>query len=46
VPGSTSYDVTATAGVGSVTVTVPRNSSSGHVIRAGSDVGSVTVTGG
>jgi hypothetical protein len=46
VPGGTSYAVTATAGVGSVTVTVPRDPSSGHVIRAGSDVGSVTVTGG
>jgi hypothetical protein len=46
VPGGTSYAVTATAGVGSVTVTVPRDPSSGHVIQAGSDVGSVTVTGG
>jgi hypothetical protein len=46
VPGSTSYAVTAAAGVGSVTVTVPRSPSSGHVIRAGSNVGSVTVTGG
>ena len=46
VPGGTSYDVTATAGVGSVTVTVPRSPTSGHVIRAGSQVGTVTVTGG
>jgi len=46
VPGSASYDVTATAGAGSVTVTVPRSPGSGHVIRAGSDVGPVTVTGG
>ena len=44
--GTVEYDVTATAGVGSVTVTVPRSASSGHVIGAGSDVGSVTVTGG
>jgi hypothetical protein len=46
VPGDTSYAVTATAGVGSVAVTVPRSTGSGHVIRASSDVGSVTVTGG
>jgi hypothetical protein len=45
-PSACSYAVTATAGVGPVTVTVPRSPSSGHVIRAGSDVGSVTVTGG
>ena len=46
VPGGTSYDVTGTAGVGPVSVTVPHSPSSGHVIRAGSDVGPVTVTGG
>jgi len=46
VPGGTSYAVTVTAGVGQVSVSVPRSSSSGHVIRAGSDVGPVTVTGG
>jgi hypothetical protein len=32
--------------VGSVTITVPRDASSRHVIRASSDVGSITVTGG
>jgi hypothetical protein len=46
VPGNASYAVTATSGVGSVSVTVPRSPSPGHVIRAGSDVGPVTVTGG
>jgi hypothetical protein len=42
VPG---YDVTASAGVGSVSVTVRRDASSGHVIQATADVGSVTVSG-
>jgi hypothetical protein len=42
-PAGPGYDVTASAGVGSVSVTVRRAASSGHVIRASADVGSVTV---
>jgi hypothetical protein len=37
--------VSASADVGSVTVTVRRDRSSDHVIKAYSDVGSVTVAG-
>jgi hypothetical protein len=46
VPAGVSYAVAASADVGSVTVAVPTDASSGHVIRASSDVGSVAVTGG
>jgi hypothetical protein len=46
VPAGVSYAVAANADVGSVTVAVPTDASSGHVIRASSDVGSVAVTGG
>jgi hypothetical protein len=45
VPTAPSYAVTASADVGSVTVTVRRDPSSDHVIQAFADVGSVTVAG-
>jgi hypothetical protein len=46
VPGTLGYDVSASANVGPVDVSVRRDASSGHVIQASSDVGSVTVTSG
>ncbi len=42
-PAAPGYDVTASADVGSVSVTVRRDASSGHVIQASADVGSVMV---
>jgi hypothetical protein len=42
-PAAPGYDVTASADVGSVSVTVRRDASSGHVIQASANVGSVTV---
>ena len=44
-PGNSSYAVTASADLGSTTVTVPRSGSSRHVVNASSQLGSVTVTG-
>ena len=44
-PGNSSYAVTASADLGSTSVTVPRSSFSRHVVRASSQLGSVTVTG-
>lgn len=45
VPAAPGYAVSASAGVGSVAVTVRRDPSSDHVIQAFADVGSVTVAG-
>ncbi|HTS97513.1 MAG TPA: hypothetical protein VMI33_12910 [Streptosporangiaceae bacterium] len=45
-PAGPAYAVTASADVGQVAVSVTRDSASDHVIRASTDVGSVTVTGG
>jgi len=45
VPAGPGYAVTASADVGSVSVTVRRDPSSDHVIKAHADVGSVTVAG-
>ncbi len=44
VPGTASYAVTASAQLGSSSVTVPRSVRSPHVIRASSQLGDVTVT--
>jgi len=44
-PGNSSYAVTASADLGSTSITVPRSSSSRHVVKASSQLGSVTVTG-
>jgi len=44
-PGNTSYAVTASAQMGSTSVRVPQSASSAHVVKATSQMGSVTVTG-
>jgi hypothetical protein len=44
-PSSASYDVTASTQLGGTNINVPRSASSGHVIRATSELGPVTVTG-
>lgn len=44
-PSTTTYDVTASAQLGSTSVAVPQSASSAHVIKATSQLGSVTVTG-
>jgi len=47
VPGTTSYRVSASAQLGAATVQVPRAAKAAHVIRADSQLGSVTIlTGG
>jgi len=46
VPRGPGYHVTASAGVGSVSISVRRDASSGHVIDASADVGSVTIAAG
>ena len=46
VPTGTSYDVTAQSDVGAVSIGVPQAAASGHVIRASTSVGPVTVTTG
>jgi hypothetical protein len=43
-PGGTAYDVNASASSGSAVVTVPRNSSSKHVITVVDQSGDITVT--
>ncbi len=45
VPGTTSYQVTAQAELGSRTVSVPTSPSAAHVIIASTQLGNVTVTG-
>jgi hypothetical protein len=45
VPASAAYRVSASAQLGTVAVTVPQSASSGHVIIATSQLGSVSVTG-
>jgi hypothetical protein len=44
-PGTASYDVTARTKLGRTSVTVPRSARSPHIIRASSQLGSVTVSG-
>ena len=44
-PSGTSYAVTATADLGSTSVTVPQSRVSRHVVKADSQLGSVTVSG-
>jgi hypothetical protein len=44
-PGNSSYAVTASAQMGSTSVHVPQSAGSPHVVRATSQMGSVTVTG-
>jgi hypothetical protein len=44
-PSSTSYAVTATADLGGTSVTVPQSPDSRHIVRANSQLGSVTVAG-
>jgi hypothetical protein len=43
VPDSTAYKVSADAGVGKATVRVRESASSGHVITASTDVGTILV---
>jgi hypothetical protein len=45
VPAGASYDVIAQADLGAASVLVPQSAASGHVIKATSQLGSVTVTG-
>jgi hypothetical protein len=44
-PENVAYDVIASTKLGSTSITAPRSARSGHVIRASSELGSVTVTG-
>lgn len=44
-PSTATYDVIASTQLGSTAVTVPRSAGSGHVIKASSRLGSITVTG-
>jgi hypothetical protein len=44
-PGNSSYAVTASAEMGSASVRVPQSAGSPHVVRATSQMGSVTVVG-
>jgi hypothetical protein len=44
-PESVTYDVIASTKLGSTSITAPRSARSGHVIKASSQLGSVTVAG-
>jgi hypothetical protein len=44
-PETVPYDVTASTQLGSTSIKLPRSSGSGHVVKASSQLGSVTVTG-
>lgn len=44
-PSTATYHVIASAQLGSSSVTVPQSPGSPHVVRASSQLGSVTVTG-
>jgi hypothetical protein len=44
-PGNTSYAVTASAQMGGTSVRVPQSAGSSHVVKATSQMGSVTLTG-
>ncbi len=46
VPPGPGYHITASADVGSVSVSVRQDASSGHAIQASADVGSVTIAAG
>ena len=43
VPASARYQVAANAQTGSVTVAVPRTASSGHIIKASTGTGAITI---